>query len=147
MEDPGILTNQNSTINKVTSTHEENHRLKLKEHNATSMIKGNNIIRTPYRHPNHKRKYINQWKYQYYSRREPYKHPVSQKIELGWAYSFTIWQFCSTIRRSYQLKSSIITSSRMKNQNTILQARARNKSSISMPWGQSIFKGKAMLWT
>jgi hypothetical protein len=60
IKDPNILTNQNSTINKVTSTHEENHISKLKEQNATSMIKGNNIIRTPYRHPNHKRKYINQ---------------------------------------------------------------------------------------
>jgi hypothetical protein len=87
---PNILTNQNSTINKVTSTHEENHIAKLKEQNDTSMIKGNDIIRTPYQHPNHKRKYINQSKYQYYSRREPYKHPVSQKIKLGWADSFTI---------------------------------------------------------
>jgi hypothetical protein len=48
MEAPNILTNQNSTINKATSTHEENHISKLKEENATSMIRESNVIRNPY---------------------------------------------------------------------------------------------------
>jgi hypothetical protein len=83
MEAPNILTNQNPSINKATSAREENHISKLKEENATSMIRESNAIRNPYRHPNHKRKYIIQSEYQYYSRGEPYKHPVLQKIELG----------------------------------------------------------------
>jgi hypothetical protein len=63
---------------------------------------------------------------------EPYKNPNPQKIELGWADSFTIRQFCSVLRRSYCLRSSMINNSRMKNREIILQARARDKSSISM---------------
>jgi hypothetical protein len=59
MEAPNILTNQNSTINKATSTREENHISKLKEENATSMIRESSVIRNPYRHPNHKSIYIN----------------------------------------------------------------------------------------
>ena len=84
MEVLSVLTNQNSSINKATSTCEENHISKLKEENATSMIRESNVIRNPYRHPNHKIKYINQSKYQYYPRQEPYKHPVSQdRIKMG----------------------------------------------------------------
>ena len=44
MEAPNKLTNQNSTINKATSTHEENHISQSKEENATSMIRGNHVI-------------------------------------------------------------------------------------------------------
>jgi hypothetical protein len=109
MEDPGKITNQNSAIIKATSPHEENHISKSKEENATSMIKGNHVMRTPSRHSNHKSRYINQLEYQYYPKREPYKHPVSQKIELGWADSFITRQFCSTLRHSYRLVSSILT--------------------------------------
>jgi hypothetical protein len=58
MEAPNILTNQNSAINKATSAREENHISKLKEENAASMIRESNVIRNPYRHPNHKSKYI-----------------------------------------------------------------------------------------
>jgi hypothetical protein len=60
MEAPNIITNQNSTINKATSTREENHISKLKEENVASMIRENNVIRNPYQHTNHKSKYINQ---------------------------------------------------------------------------------------
>jgi hypothetical protein len=35
MEDPNILTNRNSTINKETSVHEENNISKLNEENTT----------------------------------------------------------------------------------------------------------------
>jgi len=66
MEAPNILTNQNSVINKATSTHEENHISKSKEENATIMIRGNHVVRIPYRHSKHRSRYINQLKYQYY---------------------------------------------------------------------------------
>jgi hypothetical protein len=49
MEAPNKFTNQNSAINKATSTHEENHISKSKEENATSMIRGNHVIRIPSR--------------------------------------------------------------------------------------------------
>jgi hypothetical protein len=54
MGTPSVLTNQNSTINKATSIREENHISKLNQENATSMIRENHVIRTPYRRPNHK---------------------------------------------------------------------------------------------
>jgi hypothetical protein len=63
---------------------------------------------------------------------EPYKRTVLQKIELGWEDSFTIRQLFSMLKGFYRLSSSMITKSRMKNQETILQARARDKSSITM---------------
>jgi hypothetical protein len=119
MEAPNKLTNQNSAINKATSAHEENHISKSKEENATSMIKGNHVMRTPYQHSNHKSIYINQLEYQYYPRREPYKHPISQKIELGWADSFTIRRFCSALRHSYHLVSSTTTTPRTVDERTL----------------------------
>jgi hypothetical protein len=60
MEAPGILTNQNPTINKATSMHEGNHISKFNEENATSMTRKNHVIRTPYRHPNLMSRYLNQ---------------------------------------------------------------------------------------
>jgi hypothetical protein len=125
MEDPGKLTNQNSAINKATSPHEENHISKSKEENATSMIRRNHVMRTPSQHSNHKSRYINQLEYQYYPKREPYKHPVSQKIELGWPDSFTIRQFCSTLRHSYRLVSSILTTPKTESHAKTLQARTK----------------------
>jgi hypothetical protein len=77
MEDPSKLTNQNPTINKAASLHEENHISKSKEENDTSMIRGNHVMRTPSRHSNHKSRYINQLESQYYPKQELYKHPVS----------------------------------------------------------------------
>ena len=48
MEDPNILTNQNSSITKATSAREENHISKLKEENVASMIRESNVVRNPY---------------------------------------------------------------------------------------------------
>jgi hypothetical protein len=59
MEAPSVLTNLNSTINKATSVREENSISKLNQENATSMIRKNHVIRTPYRHPNYKSRYLN----------------------------------------------------------------------------------------
>jgi len=76
---------------------------------------------------------------------EPYKHTVSHQIELGWENSFTIRQFCSTLKWFYHIRSSMIIESRMENQETILQARERDKYFITMLWGQSILKGGTLV--
>jgi hypothetical protein len=125
MEDPSKLTNQNSAINKATSSHEENHISKSKEENGISMIRGNHVMRTPSRHSNHKSRYINHLEYQYYTKGEPYKHPVSQKIKLGWENSFTIQQFFSTLRHSYRLVSSILTTQKTESHVKTFQARTK----------------------
>jgi hypothetical protein len=67
MEIPSV----NLAIKKATSTYkEENHIPKLNQENSTNMIRENNVIRTPYRHPNHKSRYLNQSEYQCHSGRE-----------------------------------------------------------------------------
>ena len=78
---------------------------------------------------------------------EPHRSPIVHNIDLRWEDSLEIRRFYTTLRRSYRFKSSTITNLGIKNNETILQARARDKSSISMLCGQNIFKGKEMLWT
>jgi hypothetical protein len=68
METPSVLTNKSSSINNATLVHEENKTPKENQENATNMIRENHATRTPYRHPNHKSRYLNQSKYQYRSR-------------------------------------------------------------------------------
>ena len=63
---------------------------------------------------------------------EPHKSPIVQKIDLWWEDSLTIRWFYTMLRRSYRFKFSTIINSGIKNKETILQARARDKSSISM---------------
>jgi chromosome segregation ATPase len=135
---------------------EEDSIPKVNQEKDASIRNKDQVARMPYRHPNHKSRYFNQSMSQYkemidipknitsstsgaQSRRyhksrntssffqEPYKHTVPQKIKLGWVDSFTIRQFCSALRRSYRLRSSTITRLKMKNQETILQARASDK--------------------
>jgi hypothetical protein len=134
MGTPSVRTNRSSSINQATSMHEENHIPKLNQENTTSMIRENNVIRTPYRHPNHKRRYLKQSEYQYHLGREQLNyHPknidtdtikshdnssswkcnVPQRIELGWSDPFTVRKFCSTLRGSYRLVSSTTTEQRM----------------------------------
>jgi hypothetical protein len=147
MEAPSVLTNQNSSINKATSVHEENHIPKLNQENATSMIRENHVIRTPYRHPNHKSRYLNQSEYQCHLGRKQltylpknidtntikshdnnssWKCNVPQRIELGWSDPFTIRQFCSTLKGSYRLVSSTMTAPRTENDAKTLQAREKD---------------------
>jgi hypothetical protein len=57
MEIPSILTNRGSSINNVTSVHEENKTSKVNQENATSTITKIHATKRPYRHPNHKSKY------------------------------------------------------------------------------------------
>jgi hypothetical protein len=66
MEVLSVLTNRNSSINKTTSVHEENHISKLNEENDYKYDKGKSCYKNPYRHPNHKRRYLNQSEYQYH---------------------------------------------------------------------------------
>jgi hypothetical protein len=128
--------------------YEENSITKVNQEKATSIRSKDQVVRMPYRHPNHKSRYFSQVMYQQKqitaisknitsttsagqnrsyqgsnvssSFQEPYKNPNPQKIELGWADSFTIRQLCSALRRSYRLRSSTITNSRMKNQETTI---------------------------
>jgi hypothetical protein len=65
MKVTGVLTNRNATINKPM--HEEDKTSKVNPQHATSIIKGRHAMKTPNRHPNHKRKYLNQPEYQYHS--------------------------------------------------------------------------------
>jgi hypothetical protein len=153
---------RSSNVEVQTSQgYEEDSIPKVNQEKATSIRSKDQVARMPYRHPNHKSRYFNQSMYQQkqmidipknitsttsgaQSRsyqgsqntssffQEPYKHTVSQKIELGWEDSFTIRQFCSTLKGFYRLRSSMIIDSRMKNQETILQARERDKSFITM---------------
>jgi len=130
MEIPSVPTNRNLAINKATSMQEENNISKLNQENATIMIRENHVIRTPYRHPNHKSRYLNWSEYQCYSGREQLTYRlknidtnaikshdnnssrkciISQRIELGWLDPFTIRQFCSTLKGSYRLVSSTMT--------------------------------------
>jgi len=60
-----ILTNKNSGINKATLRHEEEKILKVNRENATSTVRESYVTKMPYRHPNHKSKYLNQTVYQH----------------------------------------------------------------------------------
>jgi hypothetical protein len=128
--------------------HEENSIPKSNQQRAISIRSKDQVARMPYQHPNHKNRYFSQSLYQqkqmtnmsknitsatsdarnrsYHESRntsssfqEPYKLPM-QKIELGWADSFTMRQFCSALKRSYRLRTSTITNSLMKNHATIV---------------------------
>jgi hypothetical protein len=127
-ETPSVLTNKSLAINNATSVQEENKMPKENQENATNMIRKNHAIRTPYRHPNHKRRYLNELEYQCHLRwkqltyllknididkiksrdnNSSWKCNVPQKIELGWSDPFTIQKFCSTLRGSYCLVSKL----------------------------------------
>lgn len=60
MENPSVLTNKNSVINKVTQMYEEDIMIipKVNQGN-TSMIKKNHATMAPYLYPNHKSLYLN----------------------------------------------------------------------------------------
>ena len=146
MGTPSVRTNRSSSINQSTSMCEENCIPKLNQENTTSMIRENNVIRTPYRHPNHKRRHLKQSEYQYHWGREwltyrpknidtntikshdnhsSWKCNIPQKIELGWFDHFTIRQFCSTLHHSYRLVSSILTTPKTESHAKTLQARTK----------------------
>jgi hypothetical protein len=146
---------------ETSQGYEEDSIPSVNQEEATSTRSKDQVARMPYRHPNHKNRYFNQSMYpqkqmtnmskiitsitndaqgrSYHGSQntsnclqEPHKSPIVQKIDLRWADSLTIRRFYATLRRSYRFKSSTITNSGIKNKETILQARARDKSSISM---------------
>jgi hypothetical protein len=133
---------------QTSQKYQEDSIPKFNQQKATSIRSNDQVARMPYQHPNHKNRYFSQSLYQqkqmtsmsknitsatsdaqnrsYHGSRntsssfqEPYKLPM-QKIELGWADSFTMRQFCSALKRSYRLRSSTITNSIMKNHATII---------------------------
>jgi hypothetical protein len=133
---------------QTSQNYQEDSIPKFNQQKATSIRSKDRVARMPYQHPNHKNRYFSQSLYQqkqmtsmsknitcttsdaqnrsYHGSRntscsfqEPYKLPM-QKIELGWADSFTMRRFCSTLRRSYRLRSSTITNSIMKKHETII---------------------------
>jgi chromosome segregation ATPase len=137
---------------ETSQGYEEDSIPKVNQEKDTSIRSKDRVARTPYRHPNHKSRYFNQSMYQqkqmtdmaknitssgaqsrsYHGSRntssffqKSYKHPVPQKIELGWADSFTIRQFCSTLRHSYRLVSSILTTPKTKSHAKTLRARTK----------------------
>jgi hypothetical protein len=149
MEIPSVLTNINSLINTTTPMHEEDTILKVILENVASTIREIHATKTLYRHPNHENRVINRLVYQHHSKRKHltyypnniyagtieshnnqlswkfYKCNIPQRIELVWSYPFTVHQLCSTLRSSYNLISSTITTSRTKNQAKAVQARAK----------------------
>jgi hypothetical protein len=127
-----------------------------------STIRENQATRTPYRHPNHKSKYLNQTEYQYHlgwkqltyfpknidtnaskshDISSSWKCNIPQKIELGWSDPFSIRQFCSTLRGSYRLVSSTTTTPRTVNDEKTLQA----KEKVIKPFSSICFEDKAFL--
>jgi hypothetical protein len=146
---------------ETSQGYEEDSIPSVNQEEATSTRSKDQVARMPYRHPNHKNRYFNQSMYpqkqmtnmskiitsitndaqgrSYHGSQntsnclqEPHKSPIVQKIDLRWEDSLTIRRFYAALRRSYRFKSSTITNSGIKNKETILQARARDKSSISM---------------
>jgi hypothetical protein len=126
------------------------------------MIREDNVIRTPYRHPNHKSRYLKQSEYQYHLGQEQlnyrsknidtdaiksqdnnssWKSNILQRIELGWSDSFTVWKFCLALKGSYCLVSSTMTTTRKKYDANAIQDKEKDtKPSINMLWGQIISK-------
>jgi chromosome segregation ATPase len=134
---------------QTSQRYQEDSIPKVNQEKDASIRSKDQVARMPYQHPNHKSRYFSQSMYQQKqitamsknitsttsegqnrsdhgsrnvssSFQEPYKNPNPQKIELGWADSFTIRQFCSALRRSYRLRSSTITNSIMKKHETII---------------------------
>jgi hypothetical protein len=112
---------------QTSHRYEEDSNPKVNQEKYASIRSKDQVARMPYRHPNHKNRYFSQSLYQqkqmtsmsknitsttsdaqsrsYHgsqntssSFQEPYKLPM-QKIELGWADSFTMQQFCSTLNK------------------------------------------------
>jgi hypothetical protein len=146
---------------ETSQGYEEDSIPSVNQEEATSTQSKDQVARMHYRHPNHKNQYFNQSMYpqkqmknmskiitsitndaqgrSYHGSQntsnclqEPHKIPIVQKINLRWAKSLTIRRFYTSPRRSYRFKSSTITNSRIKNKEMIIQAKARDKSSISM---------------
>jgi hypothetical protein len=58
------------TINKTTSINEQYTIPVVNRGNVARTVRENHVTRNPYQHPNHKRRYLKQSKYQYHLIRE-----------------------------------------------------------------------------
>ena len=54
METPSVITNKISSINNVTSMHQENKNLEINQEKSKSTIKESNATKAPYHHSNYK---------------------------------------------------------------------------------------------
>jgi hypothetical protein len=98
-------------INKTTSVNGEDTIPTVNRGNTAYMIRENHVTRNPYRHPNHKIRYLKQSEYQYHLSQEQliyrpknididaikshdnsssWKCNVPQRIELGWSDPFMV---------------------------------------------------------
>ena len=76
-----------------------------------TLIKDNDIVKTPYRYPNHKNKYSTKWEMSKYSStnvikslndRSVWNANSPQQINLGWIDSSKYRKLCSTLSSSYR---------------------------------------------
>jgi len=129
METPSILTNRSSSVNNATSVHEENKTLKVNQEKSTSTIRESHATETPYQLPNHKRRHFNQWKYQHRSEGKQLTYRP-KTVDASTIENKLFWESynCSTLRSSYHLVSSTITTSRTEYHANLTQAKARHKA-------------------
>jgi hypothetical protein len=150
--DVGVQTVEVSSVdpttNKTTSN-EEDTITAVNQGNTACSVRENHVTRKPYRHPNHKSRYLKQSECQdHLNREQQIYHPknsdtnvihshnndssswkcnISQKIELGWSDHFTIRQFCSALCHSYHLVSSILTTPKTENHTKTCEPKRRSK--------------------
>ena len=87
-----------------------------------TLIKENDIVKIPYRYPNHKNRYSKKWKMskdrgtnviRSANDRSVRNANSPQQINLGWIYSSTYRKLCSTLSSSYRHVSSDETPQKM----------------------------------
>ena len=85
----------------------------------TAFIKENDIVKIPYRHPNHKNQYSKKWEMSKHNDTNVIKYPDDRsvgnpnnekQINLGWIDPSTYRKLCSTLINSYLHVSSATTS-------------------------------------
>ena len=87
-----------------------------------TLIKENDIVKIPYRHPNHENRYSKKWEMlkdngtnviKYPNDRSVWNAKSPQQINLGWIDSSTYRKLCSTLSSSYRHVSSTATPQKM----------------------------------
>ena len=87
-----------------------------------TLVKDNDIVKIPYRHPNHKNIYSKKWEMSKDNSTNVIKSPNDrsvwnanspQQINLGWIDSSTYRKLCSTLSSSYRHVSSAATPQKM----------------------------------
>jgi hypothetical protein len=87
-----------------------------------TFVNENDIVKVPYRHPNHKNRYLKKWEMSKDNGTNVIKspddtsvgNPISpQQINLGWIDPSTYQKLCSTLSNSYRHVSSSTTPHKM----------------------------------